>query len=142
MAMADVLISYSKPSVQLTRELAEDLEAKGLSEWWDTDLLASGSFRQRIFKSFTIARRRSSSGPRTPSSRTTSSRRPSARTKAGELIQVRPKDVDPGDLPPPFETEHASLVDDVASPDYAGLDFVRRVWLGPFITVRLEESET
>jgi TIR domain len=41
--MADVFISYSKQYVQLTRDLASDLEAKGLTVWWDTDLLAGSN---------------------------------------------------------------------------------------------------
>jgi predicted nucleotide-binding protein len=48
--MADVFISYSKSYVQITRDLAADLEAKGLTVWWDTDLLAGESFRQRIIQ--------------------------------------------------------------------------------------------
>jgi hypothetical protein len=46
--MADVFISYSKSHLKLTRNLAEELEAKGLTVWWDTDLIASESFRDRI----------------------------------------------------------------------------------------------
>ena len=46
--MADVFISYSKPHAAITRKLADELEAKGLSVWWDTDLLAGESFRDRI----------------------------------------------------------------------------------------------
>jgi hypothetical protein len=38
--MADVFISYSKPYVQCTRDLAADLEGKCLAVWWDTDLFA------------------------------------------------------------------------------------------------------
>ena len=48
--MADVFISYSKSHVELTRELAKKLEAKGLTVWWDTDLLAGKSFRHRIIQ--------------------------------------------------------------------------------------------
>src|SRR4029077_14611734 len=46
--MADVFISYSKSHLKLTRNLAEELEAKGLTVWWDTDLIAGESFRDRI----------------------------------------------------------------------------------------------
>jgi TIR domain-containing protein len=46
--MADVFISYSKPHAAITRKLADELEAKGLSVWWDTDLLAGETFRDRI----------------------------------------------------------------------------------------------
>ncbi len=51
--MADVFISYSKSHAALTRELAHELETKGLTVWWDTDLLAGESFRERIVQEHT-----------------------------------------------------------------------------------------
>jgi hypothetical protein len=44
--MADVFISYSKPYVEITRDLAKE----GVTVWWDTELLAGESFRQRIIQ--------------------------------------------------------------------------------------------
>ena len=46
--MADVFISYSKARADLTRALARDLEEQGLNVWWDAEMLAGESFRQRI----------------------------------------------------------------------------------------------
>jgi TIR domain len=46
--MADVFISYAKAHVELTRALAQELEEKGVTVWWDTDLIAGESFRDRI----------------------------------------------------------------------------------------------
>ena len=46
--MADVFISYSKSRADLTQALAKELEDKGLSVWWDAEMIAGGSFRQQI----------------------------------------------------------------------------------------------
>src|SRR5262249_1526376 len=110
--MADIFISYSKPHVELTRDLASDLEAKGLTVWWDTDLLAGESFRQRIIQELHDC----SAAiviwtPQSVSSDYVISEAERAR-KAGKLIQVRTEEVEPDQLPPPFDTGHASLIDD------------------------------
>jgi hypothetical protein len=111
-AMADVFISYSKPHTQLTRDLASDLEAKGLTVWWDTDLLAGESFRQRIIQELHDCRAAIVVWtPQSVRSDYVISEAERAR-KMGKLIQVRTKEVDPDELPPPFDTGHVSLIDD------------------------------
>jgi hypothetical protein len=110
--MADVFISYSKQHARLTRDLASDLGAKGLTVWWDTDLLAGESFRQRIIQELHDCR--AAIVIWTPQSLTSDyvvSEAERAR-KAGKLIQVRTQEVDPSELPPPFDTSHASLISD------------------------------
>ena len=87
--MADVFISYSKPHVELTRDLASDLEAKGLTVWWDTDLLAGESFRQRIIQELHDCKAAIVIWtPQSVSSDYVISEAERAR-KAGKLIQVR-----------------------------------------------------
>jgi len=110
--MADIFISYSKPHVELTRDLASDLEAKGLTVWWDTDLLAGESFRQRIIQELHDCKAAIVIWtPQSVSSDYVISEAERAR-KAGKLIQVRTEEVEPDALPPPFDTGHASLIDD------------------------------
>jgi hypothetical protein len=110
--MADVFISYSKPHIELTRDLASDLEAKGLTVWWDTDLLAGESFRQRIIQELHDCKAAIVIWtPQSVNSDYVISEAERAR-KAGKLIQVRTKEVESGELPPPFDTGHASLIDD------------------------------
>jgi hypothetical protein len=110
--MADVFISYSKPHVELTRDLASVLEAKGLTVWWDTDLLAGESFRQRIIQELHDCKAAIVIWtPQSVSSDYVISEAERAR-KAGKLIQVRTEEVEPDQLPPPFDTGHASLIDD------------------------------
>jgi hypothetical protein len=110
--MADIFISYSKPHVELTRDLASDLEAKGLTVWWDTDLLAGESFRQRILQELHDCKAAIVIWtPQSVSSDYVISEAERAR-KAGKLIQIRTEEVEPDALPPPFDTGHASLIDD------------------------------
>jgi TIR domain-containing protein len=110
--MADVFISYSKAHVDLTRDLATDLEGQGLSVWWDTDLLAGESFRQRIVdelkgcKAVIVIWTRESVASDYVLSEAERAR------KSGKLIQIRTDDVAPDDLPPPFDTGHAALLSD------------------------------
>jgi tetratricopeptide (TPR) repeat protein len=54
--MADIFISYSSKHRDLTRALAEALEAQGYSVWWDKDLEAYASFRDQIDAALSQAR--------------------------------------------------------------------------------------
>src|SRR5262249_54718116 len=93
--MADIFISYSKPHVELTRDLASDLEAKGLTVWWDTDLLAGDSFRQRIIQELHDCKAAIVIWtPQSVSSDYVISEAERAR-KAGKLIQIRTEEVEP-----------------------------------------------
>jgi hypothetical protein len=110
--MADVFISYSKSHLKLTRNLAEELEAKGLTVWWDTDLIAGESFRDRIVQEIKTCRAAIVIWTRdSVQSDYVVSEAERARV-AGKLIQLRTADVEPTDLPPPFDTSHISLVED------------------------------
>lgn len=110
--MADVFISYSKSHVSLTRDLANELEAKGLDVWWDTELIAGESFRERIIQELKDCK--AAIVIWTPDSVRSAyvvSEAERARV-AGKLIQVRTADIAPTELPPPFDTSHACLIDD------------------------------
>src|SRR5262245_35332923 len=110
--MADVSISYSKPHVELTRDLASDLESKGLKVWWDTDLLAGESFRPRMIQELHEFKAAIGIWTRQPVSSDYVISEAERARKAGKLIQVRTEEVEPDQLPPPFDTGHASLMDD------------------------------
>lgn len=110
--MADVFISYSKSHARLTKELARDLEAKGLSVWWDTELLAGESFRNRIVEELKDCKAAIVIWTRdSVRSDYVMSEAERARV-AGKLIQLRTADLAPSELPPPFDTIHASLIED------------------------------
>jgi hypothetical protein len=113
--MADVFISYSKSRADLTQVLATDLEAKGLSVWWDAEMIAGGSFRQQIQDELKGCKAAIVIWtPQSIGSDYVLSEAERART-AGKLIQLRTADVDPADLPTPFDTSHVALVDDRAA---------------------------
>ncbi len=110
--MADIFISYSKAYAEVTQRLADELERMGLSVWWDTELVAGESYRQRIQQEINSAR--AAIVIWTPDSITSEfviseASRAHAQRK---LIQVRTGDVEVKDIPPPFDVSHVALVDD------------------------------
>ena len=108
--MADVFVSYSKLTSATTQDLARDLEARGLSVWWDVELVAGEQFRRRIQEELRAARAVVVIWtPESVLSDYVQSEAERARV-AGKLIQVRTADVEPADLPPPFDTAHVPLV--------------------------------
>src|SRR6516165_9294059 len=92
--MADVFISYSRSHREFTRTLAKELEEKRITQElkgckaaiviWTPDSVHSDYVLSEAER---------------------------ART-AHKLIQLRSPDLDAGDLPPPFDTMHAALIDD------------------------------
>src|SRR5262245_34766635 len=46
--MADVFISCAQTQREIAQALVKDLEAAGLSVWWDTSLVPSQHFRKEI----------------------------------------------------------------------------------------------
>ncbi len=48
--MADIFISYAREDRNWVRELAQALEAEGLSVWWDPNLLPGSRYRETIEK--------------------------------------------------------------------------------------------
>lgn len=104
--MADVFISYSKANADLTIELAKALEAKGLTVWWDTDLVAGDAFRQTILselqasKAVVVIWTQASINSQWVLSEAIRA------LKLNKLIQVRAPDITPGDAPPPFDVFH------------------------------------
>ena len=118
--MTDVFISYSKSHRALTEALARDLEAQGLDVWWDTELLAGESFRERILAELKTCKAAIVIWtPESVRSAYVLSEAERAR-REGKLVQVRTADLDPNDLPPPFDTSHVPLIDDTRS-IYGGL---------------------
>jgi len=55
--MADIFISYSKSSRSQTEQLAKELQAQGLTVWWDTSLVPGDSFRNVILSELEQSRR-------------------------------------------------------------------------------------
>ena len=49
--MTDVFISYSQKDRAIAKNLAEKLTGKGLTVWWDTELVGGEKFREAPSKS-------------------------------------------------------------------------------------------
>ena len=106
-SMADVFISYSKSHTETTRNLARELEGKGVTVWWDTELLAGESFRERIMQEIKACKAAIVIWtPDSVHSDYVLSEAERARV-ARKLIQLRTPDLEPDELPPPFDTMHA-----------------------------------
>ncbi len=108
--MADIFISYAKAARPVTEELANELQAKGFTVWWDSALISGDSFRSVILSE--LARARAAIVVWTAASVTSEwviSEADRARRR-GILIPVRDADVGPDDIPPPFDVLHTELV--------------------------------
>src|SRR6266446_2972723 len=108
--MADIFISYSKAYRGLTQELAQELQDRGFSVWWDSDLLSGDRFREVILGE--LAQARAAIVIWTPASiKSDRVRAEASRARArGILIPVRDADIAVDDIPPPFDVLHTDLV--------------------------------
>jgi TIR domain len=110
--MADIFISYSKIDRALTEALAENLEARGHSVWWDTSLLAGDTFREAILRELDAAKAAIVIwSPASVKSDWVVSEATRARAQ-GKLITVRSPDLNHRDIPPPFDVVHTVLLDE------------------------------
>ncbi|MBI1385521.1 MAG: TIR domain-containing protein [Rhizobiales bacterium] len=110
--MADVFISYSKKKPEVTKDLAGDLAARGLSVWWDTALVPVGDFDTQILAELAAARAViviwtaqsvTSAWVKSEANRA---------NKAGKLIQVAEDGLDLDLVPPPFDVGHIAFLSD------------------------------
>jgi WD40 repeat protein len=108
--VADIFISYSKSRRTETINLAADLEARGFTVWWDTEITPGETFRDAIREE--LAKARAAIVIWTPAS-VKSNWVISEATRAhkrGILIAVRSADLDIDDIPAPFDVMHTELV--------------------------------
>jgi TIR domain-containing protein/WD40 domain-containing protein len=108
--VADVFISYSKSRRAETVELATDLEARGFTVWWDKEITPGETFRKAIRDELDKA------GaviviwtPQSAQSNWVISEVNRAH-KRGVLIAVHSPDLDPDDIPSPFDVAHTEPV--------------------------------
>jgi hypothetical protein len=108
--MADIFISYSKASVDLTRALATELEAKGFSVWWDAGLVPGESFSDVIITELDKAH--AAIVIWTKDSVKSQWVRSEARRaqERGVLIPTRAANLNPKEIPLPFDGLHTDLV--------------------------------
>src|SRR5262245_52702805 len=108
--MADVFISYSKEAPQPTRDLARDLEVRGFTVWWDTELLAGDEFHKRIAEE--IAAARVAVVVWSPASIKSSWVQAEATLASGQnkLLTVCTPDIDVKEVPLPFNLLHTEKI--------------------------------
>src|SRR5262245_47098926 len=54
--MADIFISYAREDRNLAMALAKDLEERGVSVWWDAELVGSDDFQEVILTALANAK--------------------------------------------------------------------------------------
>jgi hypothetical protein len=108
--MADIFISYSKAHREDTEQLAQYLEAKGYTVWWDTSLVAGDRFADTILSE--LASARAAIVIWSPASvRSDWVRSEATRANARSiLIPVRTSDLQIAAIPPPFDVFHTEVV--------------------------------
>jgi adenylate cyclase len=117
--LADIFISYSKASQAQTAQLAQELQAKGFTVWWDTSLVAGESFRDVIMSELAQARAAIVIwDAASVKSEWVCSEASRARVR-GILLPVRTEGVRSHDIPPPFDSLHTELLSNRAGIDAA-----------------------
>jgi TolB-like protein len=129
--VADIFISYSKQSKAETERLAQELQAKGFTVWYDTSLVAGDSFRETIISEIGQA------GAAiviwdaaSVKSEWVCSEASRARAR-GILVPVRTDGVRSHDIPPPFDSLHTELLSNRAGIDAA----LARLGVAPGVTM-------
>lgn len=113
--MAQIFISYSKQSQARAKELAQELQAKGFTVWYDTSLVAGDNFGEVIMSELAQARAAIVIWDAT-SVKSEWVRSEASRARARRiLIPVRTADVRSHDIPPPFDSLHTELLSNRAA---------------------------
>src|SRR5215467_13390321 len=104
--MADIFISYSKQSKADAEQLADELQSKGYTVWWDTSLVPGDSFGDVILSELAQARAAIVIWD-TASIKSEWVRSEASRARARRiLIPVRVQGIRSHDIPPPFDSLH------------------------------------
>jgi TIR domain len=109
-AMADVFISYSKSEPQITKDLAKELELRGISVWWDTELVAGEMFHKTILEKLQQAKAVVVIWTRSSVESQWVLSEASRALKLQKLIQIRSPELNPDEAPPPFDTYHMPTI--------------------------------
>jgi adenylate cyclase len=117
--VADVFISYAKEAKAETERLAQELQARGLSVWYDTSLVAGDNFGEVIMSELAQARAVivvwDAASVKSEWVRSEASRARARRI----LIPVRAEGIRSHDIPPPFDSLHTELLSNRAGIDAA-----------------------
>jgi hypothetical protein len=108
----DIFVSYSKIEPEITKSIVATLEKEGYRVWWDTNLVSGDEFSDVI--------RRELVGSRVVVVIWTTTSVNSKWVKAeatmadfdDKLVPVCPRDLDPRNIPLPFNVQHCGFADD------------------------------
>ncbi len=110
--MADVFISYSKTDAYIAQTLAQDLEAQGLSTWWDAGLVPGDMFSQEIMRELDRAKIVIVIWTKASVESKWVAAEASRALETGKLIPIRSSDLSINDIPLPFNTLQTALLTD------------------------------
>lgn len=110
--MADVFISYSKEESEPIVALARDLERRGYTTWWDSNLHPGERFRERIRMEIAKAKAVIVVWTRDSVHSDWVIAEAELAHRQNKLITVRTPELDPAEIPPPFNTLHTEFVSD------------------------------
>jgi hypothetical protein len=111
--MADVFISYAQRAPEPTHALASELIQHGIDAWFDVNLLPGDAFGKVLDGEIDRARAVVTIWSRPALTSTWVPAESQRALDQGKLICARTADVNPGELPTPFNRLHTPLVTDI-----------------------------
>jgi hypothetical protein len=110
--VADIFISYARPDRLLAMHLASFLEAEGFTVWWDTSLLGGDDFRNVILDELGKARAAIVIWTKSSIASDWVISEAGRAHDARKLIPLRPPNLAPDTIPPPFDVLHTEVTGD------------------------------
>lgn len=107
--MADIFISYSSSDRELAKQLGSELEERGFSVWWDTNLVSGERFREVITSELSAAGAVIVIWTKDSIKSEWVVSEAQRAARAGKLIPMRSQEVDLAEIPPPFDLRHTDI---------------------------------
>lgn len=130
--MADVFISYARADRALAEALAARMRAAGYTVWWDAALVAGTGFGLAIQAEVDAARVMFVIWTETSAKSQWVYAEASYAARQNKLAPLAANGFDPANAPPPFNTAHCRIEEDLVA---AALDELARRGVGPSGTV-------
>jgi len=113
--VADIFISYSSEEPEVTERLANILQARGYSVWWDVTLKSGDDFGQIIQERMRQSKAAIVIWTRASVKSKWVRAEAQIAGRADKLIPVRTRNLSLDDIPPPHNILHTDLIDDLES---------------------------
>ncbi len=108
---SDVFISYAKLDRALAEGLAAKLRRKGYSVWWDSSLVSGENFRTIILQELAAAKAIIVIWTKNSAKSEWVISEAQRGSSQGKLLPLRTSELDPNDIPPPFDVRHTDVLD-------------------------------